>query len=401
MENCIVYKFKVFSNVLACFLYFFDVVTDTGTALAFFNHNDYYWCIWTCVFIVLPWILQFAFFVYNCIQYEWSGLDVKYGFFFALTNTFPLWMRWCAHVYRRDRETREAILDHIVSVLTFIETVFEAYPQLCLQLYVASSTNRFLGISALSILCSFVSCVNGLGSGLTYFLQTRRGHEIRGWLVQALFYPWILGFLASFLPPMMLLAALKHHGGLSFLSFLLYAATHFYFTFYIGFLRPIEAGFRRQRCIHRLYFISLQLMFFGIVAWMAGCWYVSLASLDAYHPGITPNITALIPDFVWPEPLPTLFRPWIVEMDNLKGNETWTSCTKTVDEGGICVTDIAEVYYLIFNWLNCYLLFHHSLLVLLWPCLVKYCILDFSPDGTEPSPEGSNAPDNYYEMNHM
>ena len=56
----------IFRDIISGVLYVVDVGTDVALAVHFFNEGDVYWGRWTLAFIIIPWILHFTYFLYNC-----------------------------------------------------------------------------------------------------------------------------------------------------------------------------------------------------------------------------------------------------------------------------------------------------------------------------------------------
>jgi hypothetical protein len=328
-----------FTTLLSMVMFVVDVVSDILLAVRYLRNGHRFWGAFTTAFISIPWALlgvlgawTFVVFgiddsyremqmlmvcsVFGMLPIGWSLLSLKYLFVSA-------------------NEDKAKLAKHYAVQVCFIEVFFEAVPQLCLQVYICGATNQVDFILAISIVSSLVSITMGMVNFFICHIENEdfmnitryRATVLREVAFTLLFHTWTILHVITSLPPLALLASLRHHASPAHLTLALYISIHLVATVFFSFVIPIngtkdlcsfhsllpfhtylQRDFEphpRLRLASRFVGIILQIIFFIVTNTISAQWIVSLAP---FLPHVT---TSAIPSFIWPQPLPFL-RNWVI-----------------------------------------------------------------------------------------
>ena len=412
--------------------YIVDVGSDVVLGGRYFEDGDSSWGTATVSCVLLAYLTNLARATLKwrkCSKHEVYGPITRRRFVAAILNLYPLAILFDSAQKKLTGDFEEAQdLKSVANFVGFIEVLCESTPQLILQLYIVSRTNRMDFLVAFSMLTSLWSVASGICKGVAAsmsrgarstrqivrtipvekwdsnresqaILGSIRGCEFKFFLI---FASWILLHVIAFMPPLSFLASLKNHAHPALLAVNAYLVLHLLFSFatldLLTYIIEISIIYKLNNFLAlesnrkktAIFSVSLQLLFTIISLWISTAWMTSVAPL------VSSSSVAALPNFIWPNP-PTGMRGWIVQMNAT--TEKWMICNETssssstptdlsnttmttttitrsppLDDAAIpwysrniCITSIAPTVYFTSALSSIVLFFYHVALVLFWP----------------------------------
>jgi hypothetical protein len=303
---------NAFTTILSSLMYVADVVSDLILAVRYRKQGHKNWGGFTTVFIAIPWTLLAILGAYwacafsggaNAREYQFVAVMGVFGLLPVGLSILSLKNSFAGSEGDAKESKQEAVAVRIV------EVVFEAIPQVGLQMYIAGYTNKIDIVLLVSIVSSLTSATMGLVNGWMgwaelYKNSTRFSATLtREITFSLILYTWTFLQLFTFFTPLALFSSLKGHVSPAHMAIAVYLFFHLIISSLSTFVFPMDSDCSRL-CWASTSIIA-QVVFVIACNAISAQWFVSIA------PFIPNATTSAIPSFVWPDPHPAL-RNWLI-----------------------------------------------------------------------------------------